>query len=473
MAARQAAKSGLALLRGLLKPHSSTLSASASYHIATPCSSSNLLKVQQANATWRPFASYGLAAQVVEYDVYRVAVVTGNVRGAGTHASAFLQLIGANGESERVIVGDSEENGFTRGSKREVEIAARKDIGPIKRVHVEREKGSICDVGDGWFLDRVEVHGPHNQEYVFPCQSWFGQSDCGNVEGPLDRNLIPAAPEVLETVVQRPVHVQGSGVSFPHPEKVLKNNVKGVNHKTFGYAGEDAYFVCYGKNNVFGMGVSDGVYMWKELGIDSGRFSRTLMETAQHMVAAGIEDVVRVFQYAARHVVSEGVLGSSTVCILTVNMEQGRLQAANLGDSGFVIFGKPQGSDKLAVKYRTIQMEHEFGCPYQLGHHAGSNKPGDAELVSVPVVKGDVVVMGSDGLLDNVSEADMLHAIEAHIAKGSRPNVIAQALGKMAYEASIDKARTTPYSEAASEAFDMVYSGGKPDDITVLVAIVD
>lgn len=45
--------------------------------------------------------------------------------------------------------------------------------------------------------------------------------------------------------------------------------------------------------NVFGMGVADGVYMWKELGIDSGTMARTLMETCQHMVAAGSEDVYK------------------------------------------------------------------------------------------------------------------------------------------------------------------------------------
>lgn len=47
------------------------------------------------------------------------------------------------------------------------------------------------------------------------------------------------------------------------------------------------------RNGVFGMGVADGVYMWKELGIDSGTMSRTLMETAMHLVQAGVEDVVQ------------------------------------------------------------------------------------------------------------------------------------------------------------------------------------
>jgi protein phosphatase PTC7 len=41
------------------------------------------------------------------------------------------------------------------------------------------------------------------------------------------------------------------------------------------------------------MGVADGVYAWKEQGIDSGAMSRSLMETAQHMVQAGCQDVLK------------------------------------------------------------------------------------------------------------------------------------------------------------------------------------
>lgn len=33
----------------------------------------------------------------------------------------------------------------------------------------------------------------------------------------------------------------------------------------------------------------------------------------------------------------------------------------------------------------------------------------------------------------------------------------------------MDKNGVTPYSLGATEAFDMVYNGGKPDDITVVV----
>ena len=65
--------------------------------------------------------------------------------------------------------------------------------------------------------------------------------------------------------------------------------------------------------------------------------------------------------------------------------------------------GEP-AKKKLEIKYRTNQLEHEFGRPYQLGHHKYSSRVEDSDLACFHVVPGDVIVMGTDGLLDNVSE---------------------------------------------------------------------
>jgi hypothetical protein len=69
------------------------------------------------------------------------------------------------------------------------------------------------------------------------------------------------------------------------------------------------------------MGVADGVYMWKELGIDSGTMARTLMETCQHMVAAGCEDVYK----------SEwGLWGVGCLVVVGAACAQGAIAAAAL-----------------------------------------------------------------------------------------------------------------------------------------------
>jgi hypothetical protein len=130
-------------------------------------------------------ANYGVAARQVHNDIetYSVSVVTGNVRGAGTNSAAFLQLVGSQGESEKVVIGNSHEDGLQRGSKVTFEVQVPQGIGPLRRVFIEREKSSCTDTGEGWYLEAVVVHGPHGEHYLFPCNSWFGHSDCGDYEG--------------------------------------------------------------------------------------------------------------------------------------------------------------------------------------------------------------------------------------------------------------------------------------------------
>ena len=103
----------------------------------------------------------------------------------------------------------------------------------------------------------------------------------------------------------------------------------------------------------------------------------------------------------------------------------------------------------------------------QLCSHHRNNRRG--AMMCLQVSSGDVVILGSDGLWDNVPVPTLTQTVTQEILKGSRPSIIAQRLAGMAFEAAMDKKGTTPYSEAASEEFDMIYSGGKPDDITVIV----
>ena len=53
------------------------------------------------------------------------------------------------------------------------------------------------------------------------------------------------------------------------------------------------------------------------------------------------------------------------------------------------------------------------------------------------------------------------------------PSALVRDLASTAYARSQDRVAFTPYSYAASEWFDMVYNGGKKDDITVVAAFVE
>lgn len=47
------------------------------------------------------------------------------------------------------------------------------------------------------------------------------------------------------------------------------------------------------RHGLIGMGVADGVYQWREQGIDAGEFSRLLMHTALQAVEDGQPDVLK------------------------------------------------------------------------------------------------------------------------------------------------------------------------------------
>ena len=163
-------------------------------------------------------------------------------------------------------------------------------------------------------------------------------------------------------------------------------------------------------------------------------------------------------------------------CVLTALIPenravlQGRLTSANIGDSGFLVLGTSrQDQHEMELRHHSPQQEHQFGFPYQLGHHEGADTVDSAMLHTQPVTSGDVIILGSDGLWDNVSVHEISETVKAMTARASRPSAIAQQLTKLAFEHALDKHAVTPYSAAASEAFDMIYSGGKQDDITVIV----
>lgn len=122
------------------------------------------------------------------------------------------------------------------------------------------------------------------------------------------------------------------------------------------------------------------------------------------------------------------------------------------------------------IKWRTSPQEHEFGFPYQLGHHEHASAPEDCQLVSISALPGDIIIVGSDGLFDNLFDRDIYAIVMEHHNQSRSPAPLVRALMEAAYSNSRSKRAVTPYSFGASEALDMVYNGGKEDDITIVVA---
>ncbi|KAJ4974031.1 hypothetical protein NE237_007205 [Protea cynaroides] len=225
--------------------------------------------------------------------------------------------------------------------------------------------------------------------------------------------------------------------------------------------GDDSHFICE-EDDVFG--VADGVGSWAKKGIDAGKYARELMTNCVMTVQnepKGFIHPLSVLEKAYSNTKSEG---SSTACIVALTNDN-CLHFANVGDSGFVVI---RGD---SVIYGSPIQQRKFNCPFQLGNHAHNDEPSSAFEFKVPVEEGDVVVAGTDGLFDNLFAEDIVDMVFPTTYIGKFPYWLAELIAKDAKMTSQDKLYASPFSLGA-EMSGFSHCGGKPDDITVLVAYI-
>ncbi|KAK9481233.1 phosphatase 2C-like domain-containing protein [Lipomyces japonicus] len=284
-------------------------------------------------------------------------------------------------------------------------------------------------------------------------------------------------------------------------------------------SGEDAFFVSkIADSHSVALGVIDGVGGWNQIGVDACDFSHSLAESMAEITSKLQIDpsqqpqvesrILSKFSFpplilldaAYNAIKQEGnvLAGGSTAC-LGVAHENGTLQAANLGDSGFMIFRDGK------VHFVSDPQTHFFNAPYQLAiippqilernaRYGGKNfddKPSDANLSTHKLRHGDVVLFVTDGVLDNLSPADCLRIVnEEMITRGNwfldkrtglikaressfvGVDALSSHIVNAAYKASLDVKNDGPFAREAQRQLHAMYKGGKPDDITALVMFV-
>ncbi|EME28236.1 phosphatase isoform 1 [Galdieria sulphuraria] len=250
--------------------------------------------------------------------------------------------------------------------------------------------------------------------------------------------------EDIVKIVSRCIHLHWGAAGLPHPDKLGSGK------------GEDAYFV---EENA--AGVFDGVGGWEAKGVDPSLYANELAnKTAELVRIKGSCQIVDALEYAAQ---STTFMGSSTATVVAYCEEKDSLIGLNLGDSGFLQVRK--GS----VLFRTTEQQHFFNCPFQLG--TGSrNRVQDGEFIDLRIEVGDWLILGTDGLFDNMKTEEILELIGCY-DENVDPPLLAHRLAQTAMEFSMDENKTSPFAENANEA-GFIYLGGKRDDITVLVGKV-
>lgn len=203
-------------------------------------------------------------------------------------------------------------------------------------------------------------------------------------------------------------------------------------------SGEDAFFVAkVGGRDLFdapaggavAFGVADGVGGWTESKVDPADFSHGLCSyMAQHALEwdAAPEKLRAkgLLQSAYDAVVAdEAIFAGGSTASLGVAQRDGKVELANLGDSGSVLLRLG------AVHHYSTPQTHAFNTPYQLsvipprmraqaaifGGTFLEDLPRDAAVSNITMQHGDVLVLATDGVFDNLNNQDILKIVTARM----------------------------------------------------------
>ncbi|CEL08306.1 hypothetical protein ASPCAL11457 [Aspergillus calidoustus] len=200
-------------------------------------------------------------------------------------------------------------------------------------------------------------------------------------------------------------------------------------------SGEDAFFVSrVGRSgspsdNSIAFAVADGVGGWAESRVDPADFSHAL---CGYMAESALAWDQPADQLRAKSLLQTGYdmvvadksvpAGGSTASV-GIGLEDGRVELANLGDSGSVLLRQ------AAVHHYSIPQTHGFNTPYQLsiipprmrqqasifGGAYLEDFPRDAITTTLHLHHGDVLVLATDGLFDNLNNQDILKLVTSRM----------------------------------------------------------
>ncbi|EPY20154.1 protein phosphatase 2C [Strigomonas culicis] len=301
----------------------------------------------------------------------------------------------------------------------------------------------------------------------------------------------------------------------PHPDKIETG-------------GDDAFLSLDGA-----LSVLDGVSWWKDnAGVDAGLYSAAMARAMYDYIEDELFGDIpvtsfRLLDRAYEQCKHSEVQGTCTALVATLqepkedihakdgytlvqldedagsanltDLDNPLLDVVSVGDCSLMVlrYGK--------IIYRTEEQAHAMDFPFQLGT-GSKDTPSSGIKVLVPVQPGDVVVMGSDGIFDNVYPERILEAVwpplekvytqfEWSDAKGvsvslqsstirnvNIRNELADSImaalevgGKLCVEEAINVSKDirsdSPYAAKCIED-GALYEGGKPDDMTLLLSVI-
>jgi protein phosphatase PTC7 len=209
--------------------------------------------------------------------------------------------------------------------------------------------------------------------------------------------------------------------------------------------------------------LADGVGGWAESGIDPARYSRQLCKNINALI---------MYDGGAKYMCNPKLLcveaaqlatetGSSTCVIASLDKEAPILYTSNLGDSGYILMRVADGKDVISV-FRSKEQTHGFNFPFQIG--TSGDDPNRAATQIHNVEHNDIIVVGTDGLFDNVYDETLLELVKPFVSGNSNDvediTKVADVIAEKAEKLAADQEYLSPFAKGAREQF-YDYMGGK------------
>eukprot|EP00930_Biecheleria_cincta_P050834 TRINITY_DN35_c0_g1_i1.p1 TRINITY_DN35_c0_g1~~TRINITY_DN35_c0_g1_i1.p1 ORF type:complete len:1420 (-),score=339.92 TRINITY_DN35_c0_g1_i1:146-3802(-) len=346
--------------------------------------------------------------------------------------------------------------------------------------------GNLAGLGDSDDEEPKEESGTGSSFASFAKAVFEGLFE-GELRLRIDGFVLPEAPQLpAEVMATRPGLSGKEGLRLWAGEHQIKKQQG---------ACEDAYFT-----DPHGLGVADGVgcmVQYASYGINAAAYAAELMEIACSSLKQGSGNgangdagppEIRAAQALSVAENSAQAYGASTIAVLS--QEGDRIGVANLGDSGFMVLRKgPRG---MQVVHRSEEQQHSWNCPFQLTRlppallkkfpKLSLDTADDCQKWEATIQQGDLVLVYTDGLSDNLHDRELLHIVDRALSPAfgdlvglldlcTPPENIAKALALAAHERSLDPTAKVPFVEYSKRhGFECL--GGKQDDITVVAAWV-
>lgn len=250
--------------------------------------------------------------------------------------------------------------------------------------------------------------------------------------------------------------------------------------------GDDSYCI-FESDKIAALTVADGVGGLYERYQDPATFARTLMKKTNEVLKESCEMTPKAVLETAfdrlvidlRAKVDERLSrgGASTAISVFIDKATGKLSSANIGDSGFMIFSKNKKDEWKSI-FKSEPECYQFDFPYEFSVPPSGKieeyliKITELEL---QIKKGDIVLVMSDGVSDNMFENEIA-AVITETLSNPMENAAAALAENIAFEAEklseMGQERICPFSIEAKKN-DRNLLGGKPDDITIIAAIIN